>query len=244
MLSHRHSGGSHQFPEGVLVMKRALKKLALVLSAGAGIMLGPAIAHAATITVAFTGTVGLVDAPLGGTFAIGDALSGTLVIDTAAAAINCGTACRRYESTAQIVSATVGSYSLSGVGLELLIDYITDEWGFLANSFSGISGPAVNGMPLVGFGLDLRDSSGAALSGLSLVPPVFSDYQSRTFGLVFEFNRFGAQAVLTGTLTSLSVVEPTPPSPTTAPEPASLALLGAGLLMCSRRLAESRRRRS
>jgi hypothetical protein len=223
-------------------MKLALNTLVLIVTAGASVLLDPAVARAATITYAYTGTVTTVHSPLGGTFAVGDPFTGTFVLDTEATASGCGSvsACVFYLSPLQTYSATVGSYGFSGVGYEVIVDHFNGEdyWEF-DSGYNGttVSGPAVNGLKPIGFYLQLSDPSGAALTGVSLVPPVLSDYSIATFRLVFEDF---PPASLSGTIASISVVEPTPPTPPAVPEPASLALLATGLAG----LAASRTRRS
>lgn len=219
-------------------MKRALNTLVLVIATGVGVLLGPAIARAATITYAYTGTVDTVYSPLGGTFAAGDAFTGTFVFDTEATGASCGIACAAYMSPLQTYSATVGSYTFAGVGYEGIEDHSGDDyWSFAAGRYgTTVSGPAVSGLTLRRFVLQLRDPSGAALTGLSLVPPVLTDYPLARFELVFE-SVPNSIYLVSGTIASLSVAEPTPPTPPAVPEPASLALLTTGLagLAASRR---------
>src|SRR5687768_12831328 len=104
MLGRRLSGGGIHFGRSLL-MKLALNMLMLVVTAGASVLLDPAVARAATITYAYTGTVTTVDSPLGGTFAVGDTFAGTFVLDTEATANGCVSACEVYLSPLQTYSA-------------------------------------------------------------------------------------------------------------------------------------------
>jgi hypothetical protein len=73
----------------------------------------------------------------------------------------------------------------------------------------------VNGLEIVLFSLDLSDPSLSAVDSPALIPPVFDDYPSRRFRLLFRTGQ------VEGSLTSLG--------PSAVPEPAAGLLLVVSL---------------
>ncbi len=217
-------------------MKLLNKTLSYGARLGAGVFvltIAAAPVCAAPITFSFSGSVTHVDLLLTSKFAVGDAMSGTFVFDPAAAYTSCGSACGTFNSALQTLSATIGSYTLSGTAFEQLFNSPAQDYYQI--STTSPSGALVAGLPLAAFGLDLTDLSATALTTqTTLVAPVLANYAQRIFALSFV-DGFNLPAV-SGTLTSLSVVT-TPPS---VPEPTSLLLLGTGIIALGGRVLRRR----
>jgi hypothetical protein len=211
-------------------LKRSLSSSCARVGLGVlALMAAAAPSSASTITFSFTGSVTGVSPQLAGQFAVGDAMSGTLVFDSAATAGVCGSACVIYSSPLQALSVTIGSYTASGTAAEELVAIPSafDQYVIFLSHTSPISGAPVNGLPLSNFALSLIDPTATAVSTIyALAPPVPGDYTQRQFSLTFATN-LGDYAGVGGTITSLSAVE-TPPA--AVPEPTSLLLLGTGIV--------------
>ena len=197
------------------------------------VLLSPSVASAETITFSFAGTVDGVDPVLASAFSVGDPLTGTFVFDSnATIATNCAgialkSYCTPYESPAQSLLGTLGSsYVFSGnvyVTQNTPPDNLPDDWGVVANPplhLSTLIGPPVNGNVPFHFSLTLVDDSGTALDN-ALVPPVFANYSSGTFVLLFSDPNLGTSSLVGGPITSLN--------PIATPEPPTALLLLAGV---------------
>jgi hypothetical protein len=218
-------------------MKLLHKTLSWCARVGVGVFLLTIVAtpaSAAPITFSFSGSVTSIDPRLASKFSIGDAMSGTFVFDPAAAYTSCGSLCGDFHSALQTLSATIGSYTLSGTAFEELFNFAPfyDKYTIVTNSPSGAP---VNGFPLWSFALTLTDPSATALTTQqTLVAPVLANYAERLF--ILNFGDIFDLAPVSGSLTSLSVVT-TPPA---VPEPTSCLLLGTGIIALAGRV---RRRR-
>jgi hypothetical protein len=194
-----------------------------------------AVAHAGQVTVNFTGTVTGLPDPTGvfAGAAVGDTFSGTLVYDTAAAAVTPGANPAQYfytgSSTPPFASPLGITVTLHGVTISprypgAMVVTVQNDLAsnptfpdvFIAQAAATSPGPGV-GNPQIDFAL--ADRTGTALGSTALPtglePSRFTDSSFRLFnntaGNVFD--------IFTGTI-DLNAV----------PEPSSLILLGLGSL--------------
>ncbi len=220
---------------------------------GVALLLGvPASALAAPITFTFTGTVTHVDARLQGSFSTADTMSGFVTFDSAltdsrpltsmfgrygglsALEVTISGAAPIATYTARL-DATCGTVACSYVEVFNDPSGIDEEYEVLARQMSGagvgvldVFGVPVDLFPAMFELLLIADKVGGNYSddALPLVPPdlqLFEFY--REWFLDFEADRTGGS--LRGSVTSLALGTTAPPS---APEPATVALLGSGLL--------------
>jgi hypothetical protein len=148
-------------------------------------------ALAQSVTYTFAGRVDTITPNLSGAFSPTDEIRGTFVFDPSAVGVACPFtgACMQYHSALQLMSATVGSYQLSGTITQLLQDGpLVDQYHLTAGASRGtpLVADPVNGFPLSVFQLHLVDNSQTALSGTGLVAPVLADYASPRWHLFFN----------------------------------------------------------
>jgi hypothetical protein len=187
-------------------------------------------AAATSITFQFTGIVSTVDAPLAGTFSVGQSFSGSYtfdsnLIDTFPADPTVG----RY--TPVVYSFNVGSYHGSGAnGMIQVQTSPVQEYLFDAQPF--VASP-VNGFPPSQFHLDLFGSSGMPIANdsLPLTPPKLSDFQNNFFLVRFEDASQNRSYDVRGPITSLTVPEPASSLALLFPALASLARLRRRVLV-------------
>lgn len=198
-------------------------------------------ASATPLTFTFTGHVTFIDPVVSaGSISLGDTLNGTFVFDDTATldVPNSSTTFARYASPDAPLSATIGSYALSGnaemavwnVLLEDLYQVITNnQWDFPRSSLVAAS---IAGYVPYAFVLNFEDDTGTALNSLELVPPDLASYSGRRFDINFldANNNF---ADLGGTVDSLSIVA-------AVPEPATLTLTALGMAGVVNRYRRSR----
>jgi len=185
--------------------------------------------HASLITFDFTGTVFQVDAPLAGSFSIGNTISGSYIFDSSVADQIPGDPTASFYTSSTPYSVTAGGFSSSGTGVnfnvfnELVIgSFFRDQY----RAVLGTSGPSVNGYSYNGFSLDLFTTS--AMSPTS--SPITSDALLTTPLPIDSFDhnqlRFyfisptGDVNYVIGSLSSLTV--------DSVPEPSSTLLLISG----------------
>ncbi len=180
--------------------------------------------HGAIMTYYFSGTL----TNSFGTLNSGDAFSGSYTLDTAVPATAPSDVSYAVFNNLLGVTLTVGSFTASiGPGVELPEIQQDDVAGADRYALVGrnaIGSAQMDGVDLAVIGFRLDDTTGTVLSDATvlLTNPVLSDFTSNEFFLFFAGEDTADQRieVVSGTLTSLRTV----------PEPATLALLGVGLI--------------
>ena len=185
--------------------------IALGWTQGAGAML---------ITFDFTATVTSVDPALGSFFTLNETLTGSYTFESTTAGVPSGVFSVDYPAlTAFAVSGANFSGSWTGGSIHVE-DASTDE--YLVSALAGFSGTdaGISVQPLAA--ISMFDTTGAMLSDtlLPLTPPGLPS--DPRFGIDYHTGPEMHIGVL-ATLTSLTV------APGSAPEPATLALVGVAL---------------
>ncbi len=180
--------------------------------------------NAVPIEFKFTGTVSSVDDGLGGTFSVGDQVSGIYIFESTTADSNNLPQRGEYNGTVRSFSFRKGGYAGAAMAGNITVD--NDANGFdryVVTIPSPLTAPAVDGFALGRFALTLSDSTESVFNddSLPLTPPALAGFDSRLFQLVYTKQvgmTFQIRSVL-GNVTSLVI-----------PEPPSLMLFGvAGL---------------
>ena len=206
------------------LMQRAAFGLLALLVAG--------LAHAVPITFAFTGVVSQLplldpDDPFGGFIAAGTLFSGSYTFESTTpdgdAVANGGS----YTSSPGSLSVTIGgnvfaAFDLLNIGV--------------GNNFSGsdfytVFARDITAADIFDLSLILQDTDGTAFVGAALLTdaPSFAAFELATLSLGGSFS--GNQVQIQGDLASLTCTAGCKPGGggVPVPEPATLALLGAGL---------------
>ncbi len=215
------------------MIHRYLAVLVAMAAAGAS-----TTARAGLITFSFAGTVDSVDPTLGGTFLVGQTLTGTYTFESTTVARAGSNSTFAVFDALTNLDFTLGSYSASSSGApEIQVDNDpplpnVDRYAVVSRASDGLTGPAVAGQSLNFFGFRLDDSTNTVFTDALVLPTSLnlSDFDNRQFFIFFG----DSPAIVSGTITSVSAV----------PEPSSLTLAGLGGLFglglrwrCKRRSA-------
>lgn len=209
------------------------KCLHVALGVAALTFLSAARTEAAPITLGFTGTINFVSSGLSGAFANGDALNGQYTFESTTAPRAGATVNGAVYDAVTSLSFTAGSYSAATTGSgprgEIQIDNdppspFTDRYAVLSRNTDGLTGASINGFGLTAFGFRLDDSTNTAFATALNLPAAISlsSFDSNSFFLFF------GNEIVIGSIDTLA-------TPATVPEPATLALTGAGLAWIVRR---------
>jgi len=188
-------------------------------------------ARAEIIEVSYTGTVTLVDTPLAGAFSLGDAVVGQFEFERPAGAPVFDVFNRaRYAESLQSFSITVGSYSASATGGNVIVNDDVQAGslapvrdGFSASGSQGLSGAPIAGLNLVAMQFSLLSSVLSTLNSFAI--PSTAELNALWMTNLADGNTnwlafAGAEARYS--LDSFSVIS-------SIPEPQNYALLLAGL---------------
>jgi hypothetical protein len=197
-----------------------------------GAMAAPA-AFASPITFTFSGVVGSVDSELGGTFSALSTLSGKYTFESSTVARLGSNSNFAVFDALSGLQFSIGGYGGSTSGApEIQVDNDPglpdhDRYGVASRASDGLVGPDVNGYSLDSFLFRLDDITDSVFSDALVLPTAldFGDFSGGSFFVFFKIidtadtSRPEFQLV-SGRMTGISSV----------PEPASLAIFGAGLL--------------
>lgn len=225
---------------GILRRHRPFALAALVATACAIVLAGPRRACADLITYEFTGTVDGVDAPLAGSFAVGDSLSGTYTFDSTVAARAGSDSTFAVFDALKNVTFTLNGFNGSSAGApEIQVDNDpgggnSDRYGLVSRSSEGLSGTAPAGFLLDSFLFRLDDSTNTVFNDALILPTNISlaDFTSNRF-FVFYKDTSGEGRLVTGTFNTFG---------RSIPEPSSVALAGLGGLIVVGSVRRRRRR--
>jgi len=226
----------------VTIRRRAMRALT---AAALGACTFGSGAQAATTTLTFGGSVSTVDTGLAGTFHSGDAVSITLRYDPSTPDLippnphNAGYAYLSFDLTFGSYNVSFGTQFPNSVGVLNDADQgLGPSDAFGASAFQTGAGPSVGGLPLQQGFVTLWDFTQTAFNDTSLpVSPSFAAFSYRVAGLTFCSNSgcgVGSDMnTVFADIGSMSVVA-------SVPEPASAALLLAGLMLVAWRCAKRR----
>lgn len=200
--------------------------------------------EAAPITIDFSGVVDFVDPSLTGTFAPGQTLLGSYTFESTTAARSGSTSQFGVFDAISALNFSIGSYIAGANGAfpngEIQVDNDPpgtnhDRYGIVSRSTDHLTGPSVGGMTPDAFLFRMDDSTNAVFATALTLPTQISlsDFDSSAFFLFFR-GADGFVGSVSGQLTQAA-------SPAPVPEPASLMLLGSGLLGLAARVRRQRR---
>ena len=220
---------------------QTLRQLLATTGCAAGILLaasiGPApIAHAATVTVNFGGSVKFVSPELASFFSIGESAAFELIYDSTEIDINPQVDTGAFPFIS--MSGSMGAHSASGsAGFVTMrnkgaVNTAGDDFNFTQSVFTA-SGPTLPGVTFRNLHGQMRDASGLAFATADQLPTafpnpsVFGDEPNEPTELQFRFqNSQGFLAAVSADIATISVqVDGLTP----VPVPAALPLLLVGL---------------
>jgi hypothetical protein len=180
-------------------------------------------AKAALITLNYSAEVTVVDPALGGSFTVGQTLTGSFTYDTLQPDLNPIPGQGAFFPVTFTLNSTNFGFTDSTADIVLQNDPPTDVFTLRTGAGVVVTNP-IAGFPFFSAVLDLVDEQGTALPTGDMLPsslPPATEFETRTIQLVFT--REGTDFIIDAEITAL-----TPPPDGVIPEPATITLLGIG----------------
>jgi hypothetical protein len=191
------------------------------------LLLATSSARAEPIIGQFIATINSVDAPLAGTFSVGQTLSGSFLYESSTAPRTGSNSQFGVFDALSLVEFETPAYLASSTGApEIQIDNdpgspFTDRFGLVARASDGLTGSNVNGLALQSFGFRLDDSTNTVFTTALVLPTQLQLSQFTTSAFFIFFGNGTDLAIVSGQFTRFEVAP--------VPEPTSLTLISLGV---------------
>ncbi|WP_146372538.1 PEP-CTERM sorting domain-containing protein [Symmachiella macrocystis] len=186
--------------------------------------------NAGLLTANYSGTLTSVPVELMPQFAVGQTVTGSYTFESTTTARAGSTSNAAFFDALTNASYSAGTYTATTTGApEIQVDNDVagnDRYGVVSSVPNGLTGAAVNGIPLLFASIRLDDSTGTVFNNALNLPTSIdlNDFDSNEF--ILFFGAFEAETfVVSGELTSFEIT-----GPSAVPEPSSFFLASIGVV--------------